>query len=110
MNAWLLLGLAIVAEVIGTTALKASNGFTRLWPSALVVLGYGVAVFCLSLVQKALPVGITYAVWSGLGIVLITVAAWWVYGQTIDTAGLIGMGLILAGVVVLNVFSKSQAH
>ena len=110
MNAWLLLAIAIVAEVVGTSALKSSEGFTRLWPSAVVVLGYGVAFYCLSLVLKSIPVGITYAVWSGLGIVLITVAAWWVYGQTIDTAGLIGMGLILAGVVVLNVFSKSQAH
>jgi len=110
MNAWLLLAAAIVAEVIGTTAMKASDGFTRLWPSLVVAVGYGVAVFCLSLVQKTIPVGITYAVWSGLGIVLITVAAWWVYGQTIDTAGLIGMGLILAGVVVLNVFSDTKTH
>jgi len=110
MNAWLLLMLAIVAEVVATTALKASEGFSRLWPSAIVVMGYAVAFYCLSMVLKTIPVGITYAVWSGLGIVLITLAAWWLYGQTIDTAGFIGMGLIVAGVVVLNMFSGSSGH
>ena len=105
-----MLGLAIVAEVIGTTALKASEGFTRLAPSLIVVVGYGVAFYCLSLVLKSIPVGVTYATWSGLGIVLITVVAFLVYGQRIDLAGLIGMGLIIAGVVVLNVFSKTSAH
>lgn len=110
MNAWLQLLLAIVAEVVATSALKASDGFTRLWPAIIVVLGYSVSFYCLSLVLKTIPVGITYAVWSGLGIVLITLAAWWLYGQTIDTAGLVGMGLILAGVVVLNVFSTSGSH
>lgn len=110
MNAWFQLLLAIVAEVVATSALKASHGFTRPWPSVVVVLGYSVSFYCLSLVLKTIPVGITYAVWSGLGIVLITLAAWWLYGQTIDTAGLVGMGLILAGVVVLNVFSRSGGH
>ncbi len=75
MNAWMVLGLAIVAEVIGTTALKASDSFTRLWPSLVVVVGYGVAFYCLSLVLKSVPVGIAYAIWSGLGIVLITAVA-----------------------------------
>ncbi len=110
MNAWLTLGIAIVAEVIGTSALKASDGFTRFWPSAMVVAGYAVAFYCLSLVLRTVPVGITYAVWSGLGIVLITLVAFVVYGQKIDLAGLIGMGLIVAGVVVLNMFSKASAH
>ncbi|MFN3495753.1 MAG: DMT family transporter [Hydrogenophaga sp.] len=110
MNAWMLLGLAIVAEVIGTSALKASEGFTRWWPSLLVVLGYAVAFYCLSLVLKSIPVGVAYAIWSGLGIVLITMVAFLLYGQRIDLAGLIGMGLIVAGVVVLNVFSKSTTH
>ena len=110
MNAWLQLLLAIVAEVVATSALKASDGVTRLWPAVIVVVGYSVSFYCLSLVLKTIPVGITYAVWSGLGIVLITLAAWWLYGQTIDTAGLVGMGLILAGVVVLNVFSASGGH
>lgn len=105
-----MLGLAIVAEVIGTTALKASEGFTRLAPSLIVVVGYAVAFYCLSLVLKSIPVGVTYAIWSGLGIVLITVVAFLVYGQRIDLAGLIGMGLIIAGVVVLNVFSNTSAH
>lgn len=110
MNAWLLLGTAIVAEVVGTSALKASEGFTRLVPSVVVVLGYAVAFYCLSLVLKTVPVGIAYAVWSGLGIVLITLVAFVVYGQSIDLPGLIGMGLIVAGVVVLNVFSKAAVH
>ena len=110
MNAWLQLLLAIVAEVGATSATMASDGFTRLWPAVIVVVGYSVSFYCLSLVLKTISVGITYAVWSGLGIVLITLAAWWLYGQTIDTAGLVGMGLILAGVVVLNVFSTSGGH
>ncbi len=110
MNAWLTLGVAIVAEVVGTSALKASEGFTRWLPSLVVVLGYGVAFYCLSLVLRQIPVGMAYAIWSGLGIVLITLAAWALYGQKIDLAGAIGMGLIVAGVVVLNVFSKAAAH
>ncbi|MFN4103986.1 MAG: DMT family transporter [Tepidimonas sp.] len=110
MNPWLLLALAIVAEVVGTSALKASDGFTRLVPSLVVVVGYVVSFYCLSLVLRHIPVGITYAVWSGLGIVLIAVAAFVLYGQRIDLAGWIGMGLIVAGVVVLNVFSRATAH
>ena len=110
MNAWPVLGIAIAAEVVGTSALKASEGFTRWLPSLVVVLGYAVAFYCLSLVLKQIPVGVAYAVWSGLGIVLITLVAFVLYGQKIDLAGLIGMGLIVAGVVVLNVFSKAAAH
>jgi small multidrug resistance pump len=110
LNAWMMLGMAIVAEVIGTTALKASDSFTRPVPSLIVVVGYGVAFYGLSLVLKSVPVGVAYAVWSGLGIVLITAVAWLLYGQRIDLAGLIGMGLIIAGVVVLNVFSKTTVH
>ena len=110
MNAWLTLGIAIVAEVIGTSALKASEGFTRWLPSLVVVLGYAVAFYCLSLVLRHIPVGVAYAVWSGLGIVLITMVAFVLYGQKIDTAGLIGMGLIVAGVLVLNLFSSSSPH
>jgi small multidrug resistance pump len=107
MNAWLLLAIAIVAEVVGTSALKASAGFSRLVPSVVVVLGYAVAFYCLSLVLRTIPVGVAYAIWSGLGIVLITVVAWVVYDQAIDLAAVLGMGLIIAGVVVLNVFSGS---
>lgn len=110
VNPWLLLGLAIVAEVISTSALKASDGFTRLGPALIVVVGYAVSFYCLSLVLRSIPVGVAYAVWSGLGIVLITLVAYVVYHQTIDLAGLIGMGLIVAGVLVLNLFSKSAPH
>ncbi|TSE24291.1 DMT family transporter [Tepidimonas aquatica] len=110
MNPWLLLALAIVAEVVGTSALKASDGFTRLLPSVVVVVGYVVSFYCLSLVLRHIPVGITYAVWSGLGIVLITLTAFVLYGQRIDLAGWIGMGLIIAGVLVLNLFSRASAH
>lgn len=110
MNGWVALGVAIVAEVIATSALKASDGFSRLWPSVLVVVGYAVAFYCLSLVLRAIPVGVAYAIWSGLGIVLITLVAFVLYGQKIDLAGLIGMGLIVAGVLVLNLFSKSSVH
>lgn len=110
MNAYLALGLSIVAEVIGTSALKASEGFTRLWPSVIVALGYATAFYFLSLVLRTIPVGIAYAIWSGLGIVLITLVAFVVYRQTIDLPGLIGMGLIVAGVVVINLFSKSAGH
>ncbi|MFN3610862.1 DMT family transporter [Tepidimonas sp.] len=107
MNPWLLLALAIVAEVVGTTALKASDGFTRPLPSLVVVAGYGLSFYCLSLVLRHIPVGVTYAVWSGLGIVLITLAAWWLYGQRIDAVGLFGMALIIAGVLVLNLWSRA---
>ncbi|EOH6073339.1 multidrug efflux SMR transporter [Burkholderia cenocepacia] len=106
--AWL--AIAIVAEVIGTSALRAADGFTRLGPSALVVAGYGVAFYCLSLTLRTMPVGIIYAVWSGAGIVLITLVAMLLYRQVPDVPAVIGLGLIIAGVVVLNLFSKMQAH
>lgn len=110
MKPWILLAIAILAEVVGTSALKASEGFSRPWPSVVVVLGYAVAFYCLSLVLRSIPVGVAYAIWSGLGIVLITLVAWVVYGQTIDLPALLGMGLIIAGVLVLNLFSKAAAH
>ncbi|KWF26008.1 DMT family transporter [Burkholderia pseudomultivorans] len=106
--AWL--AIAIVAEVIGTSALRAADGFTRLWPSVLVVAGYGTAFYCLSLTLRTMPVGIIYAVWSGAGIVLITLVAMLLYRQVPDLPAVIGLGLIIAGVVVLNLFSKMQAH
>lgn len=110
MKPWLFLSVAIVAEVIATSGLKASDGFTRLWPSVLVVVGYSIAFYCLSLALRAIPVGIAYAIWAGLGVVLITVAAWLLFGQRLDAAALIGMSLIVAGVVVMNVLSKTVAH
>ncbi|WP_438820487.1 DMT family transporter [Burkholderia lata] len=106
--AWL--AIAIVAEVIGTSALRAADGFTRLWPSLLVVAGYGIAFYCLSLTLRTMPVGIIYAVWSGAGIVLITLVAMLLYRQVPDLPAVIGLGLIISGVVVLNLFSKMQAH
>lgn len=101
--------IAIIAEVIGTSALKASNGFTRLGPSAVVALGYGAAFYFLSLTLRTIPVGVAYAIWSGVGVLLITLVGWLAFGQRIDGPALAGIGLIVAGVVVLNVFSSSVA-
>ncbi len=107
---WIFLAAAIVSEVIGTSALKASEGFSRLWPSVIVVIGYALAFYFLSLTLKTIPVGVAYAIWSGIGIVLIALIAWFLYGQTLDFPAIIGMSLIVAGVIVLNVFSKSGLH
>ena len=110
MQPWILLVIAIVAEVIATTALKAAEGFTRLLPSVVVVVGYGVSFYFLSLTLRTIPVGVVYAIWSGVGIVLISLLGWIVYKQSLDTPAVIGMSLIVAGVVVLNVFSKAAVH
>ena len=107
---WLYLSIAIVAEVIATSALKASDGFSRLGPALVVVVGYGVAFYFLSLALRGIPVGVAYAVWSGVGIVLISVIGWLAFGQTLDAAAVFGIGLIMAGVIVLNVFSRSPVH
>lgn len=109
MNPWLLLAVAIVGEVIATSALKASAGFSRLGPSLMVILGYGLAFYCLSLILDSIPVGIAYAIWSGLGIVLVTAIAWLLYDQRLDFWGFIGIALIVSGVVVLNLLSKTSA-
>ncbi|MDQ1081549.1 multidrug efflux SMR transporter [Pseudoroseomonas cervicalis] len=105
---WVILACAIVAEVIATSALKASDGFTRLLPSILVVAGYGVAFFCLSLTLRSMPVGLVYALWSGIGIVLVSIAGLVIYGQRLDAPALIGIALIMAGVLTINLFSKSH--
>jgi small multidrug resistance pump len=110
MKQWLYLGIAIISETIATSALKSSDGFSRLLPSLLVVAGYGIAFYFLSMTLRTIPVGIAYAVWSGVGIVLITLVGWLLYGQKLDLPALLGMGLIVAGVVVMNVFSKASAH
>lgn len=110
MQHWLILGVAIVSEVIATSALKASDGFSRLLPSALVVVGYGIAFYCLALVLRTLPVGIVYAIWSGAGVALIALVGWLIYGQALDLPAIVGMTLIVSGVFVLNVFSKTVAH
>ena len=109
-SGYLWLAIAIVAEVIGTSALRASEGFTRLWPALVVVAGYGLAFYCLSMTLKSMPVGIVYAIWSGVGIVLITLVAMVLYRQVPDLAAVAGLSLIVAGVVVLNLFSNMQAH
>jgi small multidrug resistance pump len=104
------LTVAIAFEVIATSALKATEGFTRLAPSLLTIVGYALAFYFLSLTLRTIPVGIVYAVWSGAGVVLITLIGWIYFRQAIDMAGLIGIGLILAGVLVVNLFSKSMGH
>ena len=107
---WLILAIAICAEVVATSALKASQGFTRLFPSILVVVGYAISFYLLSLTLKVIPIGITYAIWSGLGVVLISLVAWYFYGQKLDLASVIGISLIVSGVMVLNLFSKVTVH
>lgn len=110
LHPYVLLAIAIVAEVIATSALRASEGFSRLLFSVVVIVGYGIAFYCLSLTLKSIPVGVVYAVWSGVGIVLISLVAVVLYRQIPDLPAIIGLGLIISGVVVLNLFSKMQAH
>ena len=102
--------IAITAEVIATNALKASDGFTKLVPSIVVVLGYAAAFYFLSIVVKLMPVGIAYAVWAGLGIVLVAIVSAIVFKQVPDLPAMVGMALIIAGVVIMNVFSKTVSH
>lgn len=104
------LALAIVAEVIATSCLKWSEGFTKLWPSVVTVVGYGIAFYFLSLTLRTIPTGIAYAIWSGAGIVLIVTVAWLFQGQKLDMPAMVGIGLIIAGVAVMNLFSKAVAH
>lgn len=110
MKNWVFLFIAIVSETVATSALKSSEGFSRLWPSVLVVAGYSAAFYFLSLTLRTIPVGIAYAIWSGIGVVLIALAGWLIHGQRLDAAALIGIGLIVSGVIVMNVFSSSSAH
>lgn len=102
--------LAIVLEVIGTSALQQSQQFTRLWPTLVMAACYGAAFYLMSLALRTMPVGIAYAVWSGLGIVLISLVGYLRFGQRLDGPALVGLGLIVAGVVVINGFSKSVSH
>ncbi|GIX53898.1 DMT family transporter (plasmid) [Sphaerotilus sulfidivorans] len=99
--------VAILAEVVATSSLKASDGLSRPLPTAMVVIGYAVAFYFLALALRSVPVGLAYAIWSGAGIVLVSLAGWALFGQKIDLAGAIGITLILAGVLVLNLFSKA---
>ncbi len=104
---YIALATAIVLEVIGTTALTASQGFTRLWPTVIMAVSYLASFYFLSLVLKVIPVGVAYAIWSALGIVLISAIGLVLFKQTLDTPAMIGIGLIIAGVLIINLFSKT---
>ncbi|HCM61718.1 MAG TPA: multidrug DMT transporter [Morganella sp. (in: Bacteria)] len=110
MNGFLWLILAVGSEVIATSMLRAADGFTRFIPSVIVVIGYCVSFFALSQVVRVMPLGIAYAIWSGLGIVIVSVAAYFIYQQKLDLPAITGMALIIAGVLVINLFSKSSGH
>ncbi|KAA0216351.1 MAG: QacE family quaternary ammonium compound efflux SMR transporter [Lautropia sp.] len=110
MRPWIFLSVAIVSEVAATSALKASEGFSRFWPSLVVVVGYGLAFYFLSLTLRTIPVGVAYAIWSGAGVALVALIAWLFFGQALDAPAVLGLLLIVAGVVVLNVFSRTVSH
>ena len=110
MPHWLYLSIAILAEVVGTSFLKSAEGFTRIGPSLAVAVSYVIAFFFLGLALKTLPVGIAYAIWAGVGIALIALAGYAFFGQALDAPAIVGMALIVAGVVVINVFSKTTGN
>ena len=110
MNKWIILAGAIVFEVIGTSALKASDSFTKLGPSIIVAVAYAGAFYLLSMTLKTMSVGVAYAIWSGAGVLLIALASWIFYGQSLDVPAMVGMVLIVAGVAVINLFSKTGGH
>lgn len=110
MKEWLLLTAAIVSEIAATSVLKSTEGFTRLVPSVFVLAGYALAIYLLSLCLRTIPVGIAYAVWSGVGVSAIALIAWIFLGQRLDGPAIIGIALIVAGVIVLNLFSNSISH
>lgn len=111
MTTWLLLLLAILCEVFATSALKSSEGFSRLWPSIMVFTGYAAAFFLLGQTLKTIPIGVAYAIWSGVGIVLITLIGWFIYGQRLDLPAIAGISMITLGVIVMNLFSgESNTH
>ena len=107
---WIYLAIAITGEVIATSALKASDGFSRLGPSAITVVGYAIAFYFLALVIKTIPVGVAYAIWAGAGIVIISLIGLFFFGQKLDWPAIIGIGLIVAGVVVINTMSNAVSH
>nr|WP_174826038.1 SMR family transporter [Ruegeria arenilitoris] len=106
----MILFLAVIAETIGTTALQASQQFSRLWPSLLVVVSYGIAFYLLGLTLKFMPVGIVYAIWSGLGIFFIAIIGFIVFGQRLDWPAVLGLSMILIGILVIHLFSKTAGH
>ena len=110
MNAWLLLSLAICSEVIATLALKSSDNFTKFLPSVIVILGYGTAFYLLTLTIDKIPLGIAYAVWAGIGIVLVSALSWLIYDQQLDISALIGIAFIVTGVIIIHLFSNAGAH
>lgn len=107
---WLYLAIAIMSEVVATSALKAAEGFTRLWPSLLVVVGYASAFYFLSLTLRTIPLGIAYAIWSGVGVALVSVVGWLIYHQSLSIGAFVGIALIVTGVVVLNLSSTTVGH
>ena len=110
LNTWIILILAIAAETFATTMVRASEGFTRLRPSLGVVAGYAVSFYGLSQVVKVMNLGIAYAIWAGLGIFLVSIFSWFLFGQKLDLPAIAGMGLILSGVVVIQLFSSTVTH
>ncbi len=110
MKSYLILLLAIIFETFATSFLKQSEQFTKLVPSILTIIGYATSFYCLSIVLKTIPVGIAYAIWSGVGIILIALIGLIVFKQHLDLPAIIGLGMIIAGVVIINVFSKSVSH
>lgn len=104
------LSIAIVCEVIATSSIPKTEQFTKLMPSTVVIIGYGIAFFLLSVTVKSMPVGIVYAIWSGAGIVLVAVVGYFLYGQKLDLAALVGIGFILTGVMIVNLLSKTVGH
>lgn len=107
---YLYLLIAIIAEVAATSALKASDGFSRLTPSVVTVVGYSIAFYFLSLVLRSLPVGVVYAVWSGVGVVLITLVGWLLFGQKLDVPAFLGIAMIVGGVIILHLFSSVEVQ
>lgn len=108
MNAWVYLGLAIVSEVIGTSFLKSSEGFSKVLPTVLALAAYGLALFALSQAVRTIELGIAYAIWAGVGTALIVLVGWIAFGQSIDWAATGGVALIVAGVAVINLFSELE--
>ncbi len=109
-KAYLILLLAVIAETVGTTSLQASQQFSRFWPSVLVVVSYGIAFYLLGLTLRYMPVGIVYAIWSGLGIFLIAIIGFIVFGQRLDWPAVLGLTMILTGILVIHLFSKTAGH
>ncbi len=110
MSGYLFLGIAIASEVIATTSMKAIDGFNKPLPLVLVIVGYAISFWMLTLVVRTIPVGVAYAVWAGLGIVLVSIAATFIYDQKLDVPAMLGMAMIVAGVVVIQLFSGSTGH